>query len=92
MNPAAILCLLKLNKDCKLAFTTQTITAANLEFLKNRDLLTTKDESEVGQQELSKLSNLFNEVFQGNTTAVPSLFDAFNTITKSLSTSVNQTR
>ena len=73
--------------DCS----SQSIVAANLEFLKNRHLLTTKAENEAGQQELSKVSNLFNEVFQGNTTAVSALFDAFNTLTKS-SSSVNQTQ
>jgi hypothetical protein len=68
----------------------QSVTEANIKFLENRNKLTSKAESSIDPAVFEKLSHLFDEVFAGNSTAVPELLELFTSLKENVSS--NSTR
>jgi hypothetical protein len=69
---------------CNPAFDEQcsprSVTEANIKYLENRDRLTDEAESSINPAVSDKLSRLFDEVFAGNSAAIPELLELFTSL------------
>jgi hypothetical protein len=63
----------------------EAITEANIKFLENRNRLTSEAESSIDPAVSEQLSRLFDEVFVGNSNAVPELLKLFASLKENVS-------